>query len=438
MTEKIGESHSQSLSRAGWTLVALGAGLLLGVLLHGSSNSAVAGLASAAGIAGQLWVSALQLIVVPLVVTQTLLAVAGLRSVGSIGALGGRTFLLFVGLLVAAGLFAALATPPLVTLYRVDATTAASLRSSVRIPPSAIEAARATGPSVGEWLSNLIPKNLVQAASGREIFPLLLFAIVFGLAMSHLPPPRRDPLMRIVEALAEAMLVLVGWILVITPIAVFALGFDMAQKAGVPVAGFVTFFVVLVSGLMVAFTLLLYPITAVLGRVSIARFARAVAPVQAVAASTRSSLASLPALVESARDRLGLSTIATGFVLPLSVSTFRVNQPISGLVKLIFLAHVFGVSLTPGGIFVFFLTVLFLSFSALGIPNGGSAFRALPAYLAAGIPLEGIIILEAAEAIPDIFKTVTNVTGDLSAAAILARPAPAASAAPAPAAAPAE
>jgi proton glutamate symport protein len=65
--------------------------------------------------------------------------------------------------------------------------------------------------------------------------------------------------------------------------------------------------------------------------------------------------------------------------------------------------------------------VLILSFSAVGVPGGGSAFRSLPAYLAAGIPIEVYVILEAVDTIPDIFKTLTNVTGDMSAAAILSR-----------------
>jgi Na+/H+-dicarboxylate symporter len=150
-------------------------------------------------------------------------------------------------------------------------------------------------------------------------------------------------------------------------------------------------------------------------------FARAAAPAQLVAASTRSSLASLPALVDGGTRALGLSEAATGFLLPLSVSTFKLNRTLSAVLKVLFLAHVFGIDIPPARMAAFIATVVILSFTALGVPGGGGAFKTLPAYLAAGVPLEGIIILEAADAIPDIFKTVLNVTGDLAVAVLLTR-----------------
>ena len=132
-------------------------------------------------------------------------------------------------------------------------------------------------------------------------------------------------------------------------------------------------------------------------------------------------IAALPALVDGGRLHLGLPPAATGFLLPLSVSTFKVNRTISAVLKVLFLAHVFGITIGPARMAVFIATVVILSFTALGVPGGGGAFKTLPAYLAAGVPVEGIVILEAADAIPDIFKTLLNVTGDMAAATILTR-----------------
>jgi proton glutamate symport protein len=140
-----------------------------------------------------------------------------------------------------------------------------------------------------------------------------------------------------------------------------------------------------------------------------------------VAAGTRSSIAALPAMVEGARDELKLPSVATGFILPFAVSTFKLNGTITGTVRMLFVAHVFGVSLSATGIATFLVTIVIMTFSRVGVPGGGSAFRSLPAYLALGLPIEGIVILEAVDAIPDIFKTIINVTGDMSAAAILSR-----------------
>lgn len=404
-----------------WALAALGAGLLSGILLHGATQSWIGKLAELIVPVGQLWVAALRVAVVPLVITQTLVAVGAARGEGSIGALGGKALLLFLVMLVGAGLFAFAVAPPLVSLYPVSAETAASLRAGTSIPPSALEEARREGPSFGAWLVGLIPRNIVQAASSGEILPVLLFTVFFGLAVTHLAPGQRDLLGGVFRALADATMVLVEWVLKATPVGVFALAFELGLRAGVPLAGFVAAFVALVSAMMLLFTGLLYPVTALLARTSIGRFARAAAPAQLVAVSTRSSLASLPALVEGARDHLDLPASATGFVLPLSVSVFKVNQPISGLVKLLFLAHAFHVRVGLPQIATFFVTLLIMSFSAVGIPGGGASFRLLPAYLAAGVPIEGLVILEAVDTIPDIFKTLLNVTGDMSAAAILSR-----------------
>jgi Na+/H+-dicarboxylate symporter len=108
-------------------------------------------------------------------------------------------------------------------------------------------------------------------------------------------------------------------------------------------------------------------------------------------------------------------------VLPLTVSLFKVNRTISSTAKLLFLAHVYGISLNATTIATFVATVVVMSFSSAGLPGGGSAFKTLPAYIAAGLPIEGIIIAEAVETIPDIFKTVLNVTGDMTAATLLSR-----------------
>jgi Na+/H+-dicarboxylate symporter len=179
--------------------------------------------------------------------------------------------------------------------------------------------------------------------------------------------------------------------------------------------------VILLSGLLLAFTFALYPVGSVGGGVPVRRFARALVKPQAVAFSTRSSLASLPALMEGATADLRLSPAVSGFVLPLSVSTFKAHRTISDPLELLFLAHLYGITLDASQIATFFVTILVLSFSAVGIPSGGYSFKTLPAFLAVGIPLEGVVILKAVDVIPDLFKTLLNVTADMTAATVVAR-----------------
>jgi proton glutamate symport protein len=179
--------------------------------------------------------------------------------------------------------------------------------------------------------------------------------------------------------------------------------------------------IVVVCFSLLVCTLLYYPLTAIFGRVRLRDFAYAVLPAQVMALSTSSSLASLPALVDGARDRLKLPESATGFVLPLCAALFKPNRTVSSTAKLLLLAHFFGVSLSAGAVVAFILTVVVLSFSTIGLPGGATAFKTLPAYVAVGIPVEALVIAEAVETIPDLFKTLLNVTANMSVATLLSR-----------------
>ena len=194
-------------------------------------------------------------------------------------------------------------------------------------------------------------------------------------------------------------------------------------RTGGSLTGMLGVYLLTLPGMTLLIVILLYLISVVVGRIALGAFARAVAPAQIVAVSTRSSVAALPALVEGGRKHMRLPETARDFVLPLSVSLFRVSHVISNPVKLVFLAHVYGISLQPAAVALFLITVIIFSFSSTGTPNsgGGGSFRMLPVFLAAGIPTEGVIIIEAVETIPDIFDTLVNVTGQMSAITILSR-----------------
>jgi proton glutamate symport protein len=407
-------------SRTAAALGALVAGFALGIVLRASHAPwAATGVEGIAAI-GHVWVAAIRLTVIPLVITLTLSAIVGVSGTGSVGGLGGRAMLLFLAMLVGAGLITFALVTPFLSLYPVDGETAASFQGGTVTPAPDPGPPTPKPATLRERLQALLPSNIFQAAAAGEVLPILLFTAFFGLAVTRLPPERRDPLQQLFRALADTMMVLIGWILKFLPLGVFALCLDFAFRSGTRVTGVIAVWIVLVSAILLTVTVLLYPVTALAGRVPILRFARAVAPAQVVAVSTRSSLASLPALVRGGQKHLALPTPVTGLVLPLSVSVFKLNLPVSGIVELLFLGHIFHVDLGPGQVAAFFLTQLVLSFSTAGIPSLGT-IRSIPAYAAAGIPLEAVLMLNAVETVPDIFKTLLNVTGDMSAATILSR-----------------
>lgn len=408
-------------SLIGWTLGGLAVGLALGIIGHATGSPALGAIAAGLRPFGELWTAALQLTALPLVIAHTLAAIVSAKGAESLGSLGSKAVILFVVMLVAAALFTLLATPPLIANYQVDAAALANFAASTPVPEAARTAAAGSTGSLTDLITDLVPRNLFQAAADGQILPLLLFTLVFAAAVRRLPAGQREPLTRAFEGLAAAMMQCIRWLLLATPVGVLILAFVLAQGAGVQAAGMMGVFVVIQCGLMLAFTALLYPVTAFLGQARVVDFARAVAPAQFVALGTRSSIAALPAMIEGARTRLKLPPSATGFTLPFCVSLFKVNRTVSSPMKLLFVAHLYGIPLSASTIVAFVVTIMLMSFGTVGVSSGGSAFRTLPAYMAAGLPLEPIVILEAVEAIPDMFKTMLNVTADMSVATLLSR-----------------
>jgi Na+/H+-dicarboxylate symporter len=408
------------LSFTTWSLLAFASGLALGIAGHGSSSAFLTFLGTSANAIGELWISALQMIALPLALALTLAATAGATG-SSAGSLGARAIILFLVALTLAAVFAALMTRAGLTAVELPSGAVASLPT---LPLSADAAARAAQPPSQSWWLAIIPRNIFAAAARGDIFPLLLCAIVFGIAVAKLPEEHRLPMTRVFSATSQALMTIVKWLLVVTPLGVFALSFLIALRTGTSWASALGVYLLLRVGITLLCAALLYPISVLLGRTTVRAFARAVFPAQVVAVSTRSSLASLPALVSGASAHMGFAGTATDFILPLSVSLFRIGTVMANPIKLLFLAHVYGVALRPEIIAMFVVTEVAFSLSAAGIPNNGAAgggFRMIPVFVAAGIPAEGVIMLDAVETIPDIFETLTNVTGQMSVATLLTR-----------------
>jgi proton glutamate symport protein len=407
-----------SASLTTWSVAAMVLALAIGSLDRSFGTPALAILMRVVRPLGAWWLTALRVSVLPLVVTQILAAIASGRDGRTVASLGLRSLVLFLVMLGAGALLTCVVTPPLLALYHVDPAIVASLRATTVVPEVARRAARAAQP-LGA-LSALGPRQLIEAIAQGQILPLLMLTVIVGLLTTLMPVRYRLPLSRAFRGLAAAMLFVVRAILLGTPIGVFALIYPLALTTGLHVASLMGAYVLIACGVLLGMTALLYPVTAIAGRVTLRGFARAVAPAQLVAVSTRSSIASLPALVEAGRETLRLPATSTSFVLPLCVSLFKVNRTISGTIKLLFLAHVYGIPLSLSTIATFVLWVVIVSFGTAGVANG-SSFSNLPAYLAAGIPIEGVVMVEATLVLQDVFNTLLNVTGDMSVAVLLSR-----------------
>ena len=397
-------------------LVALGAlvaGLAAGLAIAAISPSIAARVVAWVEPVGTLWVNAIRMTVIPLIVASLVVAGAG-AGARTVGRLGTRAFVVFLALLAIAAVLGALLVPALFAQLAVDADAARSIRAGA----SAV--ARPELPSIASWIVGLVPTNPFRAAADGAMLPLIVFTLAFGLALGRVAEPQRATVVAFFGGVADAMTTLVRWILALAPVGVFALAFVLATRLGTGVVGAVAFYLVAHSAVLAAMTLLLYPIAVVAGGVSPGRFARAVLPVQVVAATTRSSMAALPAMVTSADETLALPRAVSSFALPLAVSTFRLNQPISWQAMAFFAAALYGIELDAAAVLTFAVTSVLMSFSVPGIPSA-SLFIIAPFLASLGIPPEAVGVLIAVDLVPDVFKSLLNVTGDMAAATLLAR-----------------
>jgi Na+/H+-dicarboxylate symporter len=371
--------------------------------------------------AGAIFVNLIRMTVIPLVVASLVVAVATAPDRRVVGAIGVRALVLFVVVLFAGALLAALVTPSLFALAPLDASAVTALRASASASGQAVAQGAQAIPTVGQWIVDLVPANVFKAASDGAILPLIVFALALGLALGRIREESRAPVVRLFDGLADAMLVLIHWIIALAPIGVLALAIPLAARVGTAAVGALAIYIGVAVGLMIAFNLLvLYPLAVIGGRVGLARFARACLPAQAVGFGSRSSLAALGPMIETTRDRLALPPAITSFFLPLAVATFRAGAAVNQTVGVIFVAYLYGSTLSTSQLASIIATVVVTTFTVPAIP-GGSILVMVPVLVAAGLPVEGVGVLLAVDTIPDMFRTTTNVTGHLSVAAVLGR-----------------
>ncbi len=394
-------------------VLAIGGGIAIAI----SGNDALLRAADFIAPIGTLWVNAIRMTVIPLVVSLLITGVASATDVKSVGRLGGRTLLVFFLLLVATAL---VVMPLCVGVFHLLPQRGAAPPLPAGAAEAASQIAGGQRQTFSEWIVSLLPSNPIAAAATGNMVPLILFTLLFALAVARSPEQTRETLVGFFQALGDATLTLVRWVILLAPIGIFALLLSLAAHAGAALAGAIGFFILAYSAVSLAAIALIGIVVPLVARIPIRQFARAALPPQLVAFSSSSSIASLPALVEGAERGLSIPKRVSGFVLPLAVSMFHIAGPLSWTAGALLVAWFYGVPLHTSQLATIAFAAVFLTFAAPGIPRGGFLMLA-PLFLAIGLPVEGIGILIAVDAIPDTFATALNVTGDLAAAVLVAK-----------------
>lgn len=402
-------------------LIALVLGLGIGALAAAYGGDGAPGIIEGVEALGGLWLNALRMTVVPLIFAVLVTGIAQVSDAAATGRLAMQAVLWFVGLLLLSGITAVFLVNGLLAAWPVGEAASAALRAGAQAPAAGTPIA----PDFAAWLKSLAPANPIKAAAEDAILPVVVFAVFTGFALTRLPEGRGRALLEVFNGLGEAMIVIVRWVLMAAPLGVFALGLGVGLRAGVGAAGVLGHYVITASLTGLAIAVIAYALAIAFGRVPPGRWARATAPVLATAFATQSSLACLPAMIERSRDDLGTPKRIANLVLPLAVAVFRMTSPAVNLAVCIFVAKVYGLEPSPlqyvGGV----LVALAVSVGSVGLPGQVSFIVSVaPICIALGLPIDLLPILLAVEVVPDIFRTLGNVTADMAVTAIVARDEP--------------
>jgi proton glutamate symport protein len=404
--------------RAYYALAALILGISAGMLAGTMSEGTRADALGVASFVGTLWLNALKMTVIPLVVALLVVGIAKSAEAAQAGRIAGRSVLWIVIICTASAVFGALSTLALTEVFPLSRGTAHLLQGALGKVEQTVAGPL---PGAAEFFKGIVPPNVVAAASNGDVLPLTVFAVLFALALMRIPVEGRRAVVTLFDAISEALLVVIAWVLAVAPLGVFALAFTVGNAAGGAAFAGLGHYVVIISVIGVLVTIAAYPLAIVFGDVSVGALARGLIAPQAVAVSTRSSLASLPAMLASTRA-MGIREEVSDVTLPIAVALFRATGPAMNVAVAFYVAHWLGIQPSVTQMVAATAVGAVMSYGAVSLPGEVSYISSIaPIALALGVPIGPLGLLVAVEMVPDIFRTVGNVCHDVALTVIVDR-----------------
>lgn len=369
---------------------------------------------------GKMWLSCLIMVVIPLILSTLSLGVTGLGSLKRLGRIGLITILGFLCL-------TALSTTLGLLLMNVI-RPGDSLDPAVKLKLLETYKGQAQG-AMGlsgnafnvDLLVKIVPRNPVQAAANGDMLAIIFFALMLGVALTHLSREKAEPMVKFLDSLGHITVAIIEIVMKVAPIGVFCLIFSVTARFGFELFfNLLKYVATVIAGLaifqFVGYSLVLYLVS----RWPPLDFFRKIRLVMLTAFSTSSSNATLPTTMRVSEANLGIPKEIGGFVLPLGATMNMNGTALFEGATVLFLAQVFGVKLTLGSQLIVVLMSVLTAIGTAGIP-GGSIPLLMMVLGMVGVPMEGIAIILGVDRILDMCRTTLNVTGDLVTATIVTR-----------------
>ncbi|MFQ5704835.1 MAG: dicarboxylate/amino acid:cation symporter [Gemmatimonadales bacterium] len=396
-------------------------GIAANLLQVGTGQALLVDVAKTIEPLGTAWIRAITMIVIPLVVASLLLGVASLGDLRTLGRFSGKTVAYYITTTAIA------VTIGLVLSNLVEPGSGLSEASQTALRESYAGAAQGRimlaqeKPGVVQLLLRMIPTNPIKAAADGDMLPLIVFTLIFGAAASLLSDELKRPFVGFFEAVSAISMTVIGWIMKLAPYAVFALIAAVTAQFGLDILKSLALYVITVVVGLLIHAYGTYALSVrFLAKLSPLYFYRRIREAQLLGFSTSSSNATLPVTMAVAEKELGASERVSSFVLPLGATINMDGTALYQGVAVMFIAQVFGIDLHWTAQLMVVLTATLASIGAAGVPSAGIITLVL-VLQQAGVPETGIALILGVDRILDMLRTSVNITGDLSAAAFVAR-----------------
>jgi Na+/H+-dicarboxylate symporter len=396
-------------------LIAMGVGISLGALLQWLAlpqdhlfNAVVLNGFIDGG--GRIFIALLKMLVVPLVFVSLVCGAASLGDTGSVGRLGGKTiglYLVTTAVAVSLAMLIALTTDP-----GLGGESAGGMASASTFEPK-------TAPSVKDTFINVVPSNPIAAMADGKMLQVILFALLFGLALSK-AGASGEKLRAFFSDLNAVMMRLISMIIALTPIGVFCLMTQLGATLGLAeIAKVAMYFATIVIALLVHASLVYPLLLKTLTGLNPLVFLRKMREALLVAFSTSSSGATLPVTLRTVEHKLGVQNNVASFAVPLGATINMDGTAIMQGVATVFIAQFYGIDLGLSALLTVVLTATLASIGTAAVPGVGLITLTL-VLDQVGLPVEGIALIIGVDRLLDMLRTAVNVTGDATVATIVA------------------
>ena len=408
-----------------WLKVVIGMllGIAVGILMGPSTGLLEPKTAIVVGnwlaLPGQIFLSLVQMIVIPLVFASIIRGLVASEDVEQLKMIGSRVVLFFLittAISICIGIGLSLIIKPGAF---VDSNLVRNALASA--PDTGTAATAIPKPSLEEiphTLVGLLPKNPLGSMVQGEMLQVVLFSVIFGIALLSIPVKQSKPLLDLLGSLQEVCMTVVKGAMTLAPIAVFGLMAQLTSKVGFDVLlGMGVYVLTVLLGLfciMLLYLLILF----IACRTKPLEFLRGAREVQLLAFSTSSSAAVMPLSIKTAEEQMGVRPSISQFIIPLGATINMNGTALYQGVATIFLAQIFGVEISTSGIILLIVTAVGASIGSPATPGVGIVILSM-VLGSVGIPLSGIALIMGVDRILDMARTAVNVTGDLVACAVM-------------------